>query len=408
MKVIRWTIAILIFGLAFFWSSRVHDYFFGVSAADQFGFLIIIIAGVAFFSRLSLKRTKRKTILIAVLLLLVLFIIYPVVSMLVLFTDLSWLVIYLLLILTSFCIVYLFQSKLLLAVFAGFVIVFYMPYEFNQEQLRFYDRVESSIQTRDGEAQVVRWKADFWLYYNKQFQFSTLDKHMYQEAYVQPVMQMREKGGNVLLIGGDNGIVEDELSKFQEGISLTILIMDREFYDFSRTNDDLSLNEFRDKVEVSEKDVFEYLNQKPNQFDLIIIEVPDPVNLDFSQYYTFEFYELAYKALTGAGFLVTQSGDYYKNGMKAQQIWNSVEQVGLNVLPLQCQIPTIGQWSWVIGSKVQSVAEMKSQLAEIVPTSSSWWNQEAANLMMSFGKDYFSKETDSVNYLVKPLQRSTE
>ena len=408
MKVVRWAIAILIFVLAFFWASRVHDYFFGVSSADQFGFLTVMLVGVVLFSRISFIENKTKEFLVATSLQLLLFALYPLVSWLLLFSDLSWIAVYLLLILTSYVLVRLFQSKLLFSLLIGFIVVFYMPYEFRQEQQRFYDRVESSIQTREGEAQLVRWKEDFWLYYNQQFQFSTLDKHMYQEAYVQPVMQFIEKGSSVLLIGGDNGVVEDELSNFQGDISLSILILDSAFYNFSRLNNDLSVKEFETKEEISGQDVFEFLSLKSAQFDLIIIDVPDPVNLDFSQYYTVEFYELVASALTDHGFLVTQSGDYYKNGTKAHQIWNSIAYVEMNVLPLQSQIPTIGQWSWVIGAKGQSTAEMKNQLSEVAPTAANWWNQEAADLMMSFGKDYFSEGTREVNYLVEPTQSSAE
>lgn len=404
----RWTIAILIFVLAFFWASRVHDYFFSMSSADQFGFLIVMLAGVVLFSRFTLKSNRRSEWSITILLLLLLLSIYPLVSWLLLFSDLSWLAIYVLLILTSFALVYLFRSDLLFFVSIGFIVIFYLPYEFREEQFQFYDRVENAIQTREGEAQVVRWKEDFWLYYNQQFQFSTLDKHLYQEAYVQPVMQLIDRGSNVLLIGGENGVVEDELSNFQNDISLTILMMDEAFYNFSRSNKDLVVKEFETKNKILSRNIFEYLSQRPNQFDLIIIDVPDPVSLDFNQYYTVEFYELVANALTNHGFLVTQSGDYYKDGTEAHQIWNSVSHVGMSTLPLQCQIPTIGQWSWVIGSKGRSVAEMKSQLSQIVPTTTSWWNQEAADLMMSFGKDYFSERTDEVNYLVELVQESSE
>lgn len=408
MKAFRRIISLLVLGLAFLWSSKVHDYFFGVTSADQVGLLIAFIAGLVLFDRFSFEENQTKPLLIGSIWLVVLFTMHPIVSRLILFTDLSWLVIYLFVILTSFCLIYLFQTKFVFCIPLALIVVFFIPYEFKQEQLQFYDRVESSIETRKGEAQVVRWKEGFWLYYNKQLQYSTLDKHLYQEAYVQPVLQLIGKGSKVFLIGGDNGIIEDELTKFEGEVSLTLLGLDSEFHEFARGIDGIPLKQFAEKEEVFGTGVFDYLDQNPNQFDLIIIDVPDPVNLDFSQYYTVELYELVDRALTEEGFLVTQSGDFYKNGVKAQQIWNSIAKVGMNVLPLQCQIPTIGQWSWAIGSKDQSVAEMKRQLSKIKPTTTKWWNQDAANLMLSFGKDYFPKETDALNQLVNSPQLSAE
>jgi len=297
------------------------------------------------------------------------------------------------------------KTKVLFLLPISYSIVFFIPYDFQEEQLKFYDRVESSIETRLGEAQIVRWKNDFWMYYNQQLQFSTIDKHLYQEAYVHPVMQFVAAGSEVLLIGGDNGAVEDELSKFENTISLTQLTLDPVFYDFARSNASIPSRKFEEKI-VKQKDVFRFLSQGEDFFDLIIIDLPDPTNVEYAQYYTMEFYLLAYQRLKSSGLLITQSGDTNRKGNEVQKIWNSIAEVGLNVLPYQCQIPSIGQWSWVIGSKEMSSEEMRSNLSDIASTSTIWWNQEAMDLMLASGKQsFFSRETSEINHLVKVQEK---
>ncbi len=294
----------------------------------------------------------------------------------------------------------LFESKFLFLtplVFAG---VFLFPFEFQKAQLKFYDKLESSIETRFGEAQIVQWKGDYWMYYNGQLQFSTIDGHMFREAYIQPLMQFGDEEVDVLLVGGDNGLLESELSKFK--VSLTILPLDPEFHSFARSSNAIAFKRVNDKVVEERVNIFDFLSNHVDQYDIVIIDTPDPLNLNYQQYYTAEFYELVFGSLQDEGLMVTHSGDFYKNGTQVRQIWNSVEYVGFHVLPYQCQIPTIGHWSWVIGAKNLKAEEMMMVLSGISDTESIWWNQEAADLMFAFGKDYFSKGTTGVNTLNQP------
>jgi spermidine synthase len=76
-----------------------------------------------------------------------------------------------------------------------------------------------------------------------------------------------------------------------------------------------------------------------------------------------------------------------------------MEETGLSVIPLHNQIITMGEWGWMLGVK-QEIADstlihkLKKSTFEEVDTR--WINQEALNLITSFGKDYFKQPTDTV------------
>ncbi|MEP1094826.1 MAG: hypothetical protein ABJG78_06925 [Cyclobacteriaceae bacterium] len=386
------------------WAVKIYDYFFDLGTPDRIGLVFSMLAALVLGLKIQQFWKTKYNWVVLILALSIPFFIYPLVSNLLLMTDLSWVFVHLFLILTMIGVILLGKSIALFLLPISYCAVFFIPNDFQDEQSQFYDRVESSVETRFGGAQIVRWKDDFWMYYNKQLQFSTIDKHLYQEAYVQPVMQFIEAGSEVLLIGGDNGVIEDELSKFENKISLTQLVLDKDFYDFTRSNTSIPGREFEKKM-VIQKDVFHFLSENEDFYDLIIIDLPDPTNVEYAQYYTMEFYLLAHARLKDAGFLVTQSGDTYRKGNEVQKIWNSISEVGLNVLPYQCQIPSIGQWSWVIGSREMSSEEMRRGLSNVTLTSTTWWDQEAMDLMLASGKQsFFGKETTEINRLVKVQQ----
>lgn len=396
MKVSQWLIASITLILAFGWAIQLHEYFYGLVFADYVSLAATIIASSLLLKKLAIKLENWPISTFLGLVSLP-FIFYLFIYHSVVLSPYSWLLIHLFLALATLGVRALIHSKLLFPSSIAFGLVFLFPFSFQKEQLRFYDRLESSVETRHGEAQIVQWKGDYWMYYNGQLQFSTVDKHMFQEAYVQPIMQLAGENSEVLLIGGDNGMVESELSKFS--VSLTILPIDPEFHSFSRESTNIPFQPASDKTIIEEANAFHFLLEHVDQYDVVIIDTPDPLSLDYQQYYSQEFYQLINSSLREDGFMVTQSGDLFKNGISVERIWNSVEESGFYILPAQSQIPTIGHWSWVIGSKESTAYEMKMVLTNVETEETIWWNQEAADLMFSFGKNYFSNGTTATNTL---------
>ncbi len=400
MKHFEWFIKGFGLLLTFLWTGKIYSYFFEISQADFVGLLLVMIISLLIFHQVKSHLFVKKSLLLVVLVLPLPMLLHPIISTLLTITDLSWINIYLFGIILVGAVVLVSTSSASLITFS-LVVAFFLPYDFEKEQLQFYDRVESSVETRKGSAQLVKWKDDLWVYYNRQLQFSTIDRHMYQEAYIQPVMQFIRQEDRVLIIGGDSGVVEDELSKFEEDFNIDVLVLDKDYHDFVRNSYKLPLQEIKNKRLIARTNFFEYLWENSDTYNLIIIDLPDPVNVDYKQYYMPEFYELCNQSLTDQGLLVTQSGDHYQNSGSSNSIWKSVQEAGFDILPYHAQIPTLGQWSWIIGSKQISRREMIETLKNIdVKTPTRWWNQGAMDMMLAFGKlTYFGeKSTRTSNF----------
>ena len=102
-------------------------------------------------------------------------------------------------------------SILIIAVLV--VSYFGRPSAFFPSQKRYSDRVVFSTETPFQKIDVTSWKGHYWVYANNIIQFSTLDEQMYYEPIVHPVMQLASGTSNVLVIGGENGVIVRELKK---------------------------------------------------------------------------------------------------------------------------------------------------------------------------------------------------
>ena len=81
----------------------------------------------------------------------------------------------------------------------------------------------------------------------------------------------------------------------------------------------------------------------------------------------------------------------------------TIKEAGFNVLPFQNQIPSLGQWSWLIGYRGDNHAINDMENAKI-KVETKWLNAEAIKMMFSFGKStYFPSDSIQVNYMDRPL-----
>ena len=370
MKYSSIAIATLTIGLALIWSLRFNEYFFKASLQDDFTLFVTAALAFTFFSIFRAKGLWKWFALIGAglpwgLYILTVFLISN--------TYFGSLGLHCFMVVNVFIAMNLTKWKFLPLM--SLVAVHFYPWSFPQAQMEYFDKVESIVETRKGSGRVLSWKGDRWHYYNGQLQFSTIDAHVWSEAYVQPVMQLIPKASKILLVGGESGLLVDELSKFK--VDLQVLPYDQEF-----TN----------KIRPSESQAQEYLKgeimeviSEQNEYAVIIIDLPDPINAEFEQYYTEAFYSLCTRALTDSGYLVTQSGDLISERNNPKDFLENAVAAGFTVTPYHTQIPTIGHWSWFIASKDST--DVLKTLSHVHPSvETKWWNQEAMDMMLSFGK----------------------
>jgi len=157
-----------------------------------------------------------------------------------------------------------------------------------------------------GNISVTKSANTFSLYENGTLLFTTQDE-AFNENFAHLVMLQHDKPKNVLLLGnGVGGILRQILKHNPE--SLTYLQLDPEILRVSKKflpmQEKNSLLDPRLKIEYEDAGFF--LKRTEEKFDLIIINMPDPLTLGINRFFTREFYEIIRSHLNKNGILATR------------------------------------------------------------------------------------------------------
>ena len=283
-----------------------------------------------------------------------------------------------------------------------------LPVQFFKSQEKYYDPVVYSRETPFQTIDITRWKGQDWFYYNQVNQFSSIDHWLYFEPMVHPIMHLTAKREKILVIGGENGMITKELLAYPGIENIDHLPIDTVLYEIAQENPyftGLNNNALEnEKVKLRTIPAFDFLHQHPGQFDLIFVDVPDPMDLELNQYYTREFYTLCYSALAERGLMITQAGSPYYASKAFYCIQRTMEKPGFSTVALHNQVLTLGEWGWILGSKDIPREKLKELLLGIdfVSPKTQWLNKDAMKMMLSFGKQLVELDT-SVNSLKNPV-----
>jgi predicted membrane-bound spermidine synthase len=375
------------------WVLKIHDFYFDISIADIIA--ILLLATFSFFLGMKYPLNFSQH-LILVLTATIALGIYPFISLLKLYFNDSWYLIYLSIALISWFTAHLktFSHSLGSAFFL--LLLWILPYPMPASQKHYNERIIQTKATRKGDLHVTQWKNDLWYYYNQKLLFSSLDGHMYGEAATHPAIGLIPATAKVLVLGGDNGLIVKELMKYSL-LDFEILPYDHELSEF--IFDQTAIDVPKEKI-IDSQSILGYLDRQNDTWDAILVDLPLPVNFTTNQYYSKEFFNLCQRALKPNGIMVSSVGDPMTNFRHVQIVENSIDQAFDQSLSYQLQIPTIGQWSWTIAGS--QIPEHKKFTPPIVKTK--WINEEALAMLLASGNPPRELMNDSlINTIKSPI-----
>lgn len=243
---------------------------------------------------------------------------------------------------------------------------------------------------------------DYRLFINGNLQFSSLDEYRYHEPLVHPVMGVSRSHERVLVLGGGDGFVARELSRYDDVGQIVIVDLDPAMTDLGRNHpvlERLNGDALDDpRVTVVNQDAYKFLEEGSSLYNVIIIDLPDPNNESLSKLYSDTFYRILKNRLTPDGAFVTQATSPYFARRSFWTIANTIESADLYTIPLHTYVPTFGEWGFIIGTPLQTteITLPDFDLRYLTP--------EVLDSLQSFDPDISRlPEYDGINTLNNPI-----
>jgi spermidine synthase len=202
---------------------------------------------------------------------------------------------------------------------------------------------------------VTQGRGGLRLFLNGNLQFAQSDEYRYHEALVHPAMAAHGGARKVAVLGGGDGLAVRELLRYPQVESITLVDLDPNMTRIFASDPALvRLNAgslHSPKVHVVNTDAFAWLQQVQESFDVIVVDFPDPTNFSIGKLYTNAFYALLEQRLAASGYAVVQTTSPL---VARQSFWTvvaTIESVGLQTAPYHANVPSFGEWGFVIASR---------------------------------------------------------
>jgi spermidine synthase len=221
---------------------------------------------------------------------------------------------------------------------------------------QFYqDKVVFSSTSPYQRVVVTRGKTGHRLYLNGNLQFAQRDEYRYHEALVHPVMAAHGAAKKVAVLGGGDGMAVREVLKYSSVEQITLVELDPHMTRLFSEHEQLAqLNAGAlrsPKVRIVNTDAFKFLEETQEQFDVIVVDFPDPSNFSLGKLYSTAFYALLDARLAASGYAVVQSTSPLVARKSFWTVARTIEEVGLRATPYHAHVPSFGEWGFVVASR---------------------------------------------------------
>ena len=222
------------------------------------------------------------------------------------------------------------------------------------------DPVVYSKTTKYQRIIMTRGQNAFRLYLEGHLQFSSADEYRYHEALVHPAAVLAARGGplsSALVLGGGDGLAVREILKHDSVNSVTLVDLDPGMTELSEAFKplaQLNAGALTDpRVEVVNQDAMQWISGRGTQFDLIVIDFPDPNNFGVGKLYTRRFYRLLKQRLAPHGAVAVQCTSPLIARKSFWCVVNTMRAAGLKTVGYHVPVPSFeaGEWGFALGMR---------------------------------------------------------
>jgi spermidine synthase len=232
---------------------------------------------------------------------------------------------------------------------------------------------------------VTHGRAGYRLFLNGNLQFAERDEYRYHEALVHPAMAAYGSPRKVAILGGGDGMAAREVLRYPSVQGITLVELDANMTQLFSTHDALvrlNAGSLRSpRLKVVNTDAFRWLQDTNEVFDVIIVDFPDPTNFSLGKLYTTSFYASMEKHLSASGYAVIQTTSPLVARESFWTVVATLEAVGLSTAPYHADVPSFGEWGYVIAS------HRPYRLPEALPEGLRFLARDSVPLLFDFPRD---------------------
>jgi spermidine synthase len=223
-------------------------------------------------------------------------------------------------------------------------------------QLHRIEEVLYTGQTKYQSVQIIRSsRFGICLVLDGKIQSSEADEFIYHEALVQPAMITHPGPEAVFIAGGGEGATLREVLSHKTVRRAVMVDIDEEVIALSRKYlPGHSRGAFEDKrTELYHVDARDYLAKSNEMFDIIIIDLPDPIEKGPAYLlYTREFYQMVRDRLNDNGLMAVQAGSASLTELlNLTAVNHTLKSVFPIVAPYKADMPCFGgPWGFCLAS----------------------------------------------------------
>ncbi len=260
---------------------------------------------------------------------------------------------------------------------------------------RLYDgEIIASEQTPYQKLLINRQGDHVSFFINGALQFDSRDEYRYHESLVHPAMNIATHHHNILVLGGGDGLALREVLRYPQVTSVDLVDLDPAVTAlFSRNSllKQLNKESLQDsRLTIYNQDAKKFLEKTTLQYDIIIIDLPDPNNFSLSGLYAEGFYRLVQSRLSLGGVMVTQATSPL---FSREAFWCIKETIlmasdhAFNVIPYHTYIPSFGEWGFVLATKLK-----RRQWDNALPSELVYFTENQWDSMQIFPEDMRSNQ----------------
>lgn len=254
------------------------------------------------------------------------------------------------------------------------------------EQRCFEDPIVYRETTKYQHLVLTKKKDHVRLYIDGHLQFSSQDEFIYHEMLVHTPMSLAKQNKRVLILGGGDGLALRDVLRYSGVQHVTLVDIDPAMIEMARNNADLihinrasfhdarvhqtlpvgissastrvvSARTKRDPIldsteyQLAEVDVITvdadlFLREVEQQYDVVLIDFPDPRSIELAKLYSVPFYKNVSKRLAPRGIIAIQSTSPTNSKHVFSCIRETLIEADLKCIPYHIHVPSFGDWGW--------------------------------------------------------------